>query len=511
MDQLLAINASSDRPWAFRGSEDALRDTLSAAVQARARSANENSLAKEEGHFALYWRPYCNLQKTPYVRPDVRQLSYDETILEEAWWGAAVLWIHQRMPSRAGVVGAALPASSLQVLRNIRRAHKRDGINTVSLQAAAQATDGLLRAFLAEHGPLALVPKRKEPLTNSEIHDIFDLWGYITVGKKSVLLDWSDPEYSSLLAMFHLLAQTGMRKAEVSLPAKAKFDKTRLSMKNIRWRIGADVYDALTPALFERLQREGGYALLRPPPSKADPFSLHWGPSTIYLRYSATAKINAARELAREELRRAVKPAERESAPLFIDGTGGAWRHERLTATFHALVVAVRGEHRAAQVSMHSWRVYLACALMAQGAPPATIQCMLRWRSDDALRIYARINDYKYAEWLAAAAGADISSVRTTTSAVDALSMPPDPGTLAAAMRGAAEETRAGSAEAGFQSEWVRRAAAALDVAVADAKHTYPEVDAYQRVQALQEGMGGLLLDAQRADAEDDAATPTLG
>ena len=111
------------------------------------------------------------------------------------------------------------------------------------------------------------------------------------------------------------------------MPPKAKFDRSRLSMLNVRWRIGGRICDYLTPALYVRLQTEGGYALLRPPPSKADPFSLHWGPCTIYLRYSATEKINAARELAREEMRRAVDPSLRESAPLFVTSEGVAWRH----------------------------------------------------------------------------------------------------------------------------------------------------------------------------------------
>ena len=238
--------------------------------------------------------------------------------------------------------------------------------------------------------------------------------------------------------MFHTLAQTGMRKAEVSLPPKAKFDRSRLSMLNVRWRIGGVIYNHLTPELHMRLLREGGYALLRPPPSKADPFSLHWGPCTIYLRYSATEKINAARELAREEMRRAVDPSMRESEPLFVTEEGKAWRHYELATTFRAIIVAVSGEERAKQVSMHSWRVYLACALLAKGASFATIQSMLRWRSEDALRIYARINDFKYADWLSAAQGASISSVRTTTAAVDMLSSPPDPGTLAGSIRDAA-------------------------------------------------------------------------
>ena len=55
---------------------------------------------------------------------------------------------------------------------------------------------------------------------------------------------------------------------------------------------------------------------------------------------------------------------------------------------------------------MHSFRIYLACALLEAGASNGTIQSMLRWRSDEALKIYARINDYKYADWLTKASQA---------------------------------------------------------------------------------------------------------
>ena len=285
----------------------------------------------------------------------------------------------------------------------------------------------------------------------------------------------------------------------------APFDKSRLSMRNVRWSIGGVVYDELTPELYARLCAEGGYALLRPPPSKADPFSLHWGPCTIYLRFSATEVINAARELAREEIRRRVPLSERESAPLFVKADGGAWRHAELAKTFDDIMVAVRGPARAAQVSMHSWRVYLACALLSKGASFATIQTMLRWRSEDALRIYARINNFAYADWLTSAQGASVSSVRTPRH----LPPPTPPGTVAgtlreaAAMQAAAET--AGAPEAGFQHEWRRRAAEAVDVAVreAHAEETQPEYDAYHRVATLSNSMGSLILAAQRADEEE--------
>ena len=70
---------------------------------------------------------------------------------------------------------------------------------------------------------------------------------------------------------------------------------------------------------------------------------------------------------------------------------------------------------------------------------------MLRWRSDEALKIYARINDSQYTAWLAKAAHAEVTSVRSHTAlreAMTAAQLGPD-------------------ATAGFQCEWLRRAAGA--------------------------------------------------
>jgi hypothetical protein len=228
------------------------------------------------------------------------------------------------------------------------------------------------------------------------------------------------------------------------------------------------------------------------------------------LRFDATETINAARELAREELRRQVPLAEREAAPLFVTADGSAWRHAALAKVFDDIIVAVCGVDRAKQVSMHSWRVYLACALLAKGASFATIQTMLRWRSEDALRIYARINNFVYADWLSSVQGASVSSIRTTTGAVGQLAGPPEPGTLAGAVREAAamqaaSESAVGAPVAGFQREWMHQAAQAVDSAVRSAhtQEAQPEIDAYNRVATLSHSMTALILAAQRADADD--------
>ena len=190
-----------------------------------------------------------------------------------------------------------------------------------------------------------------------------------------------------------------------------------LALKNVCWLIGGVIYSAPTEEQLRSLA-QGDYALLTPPPSKADQFSLHWGASTIYLAYypSEAAHPTCA---AREELRRQIPAAKRADVPLFVREGDAPWRHGQLSDTFSEMMGVVCGSAEAAKpYSIHSFRVYLACALLSAGASSGTIQTMLRWRSDDALRIYARINDYKYSEWLDRTAVATVSSVRTTTQAM---------------------------------------------------------------------------------------------
>ena len=50
--------------------------------------------------------------------------------------------------------------------------------------------------------------------------------------------------------------------------------------------------------------------------------------------------------------------------------------------------------------SLHSFRIYLACALYAAGCPNDRIMAILRWRSEEALAIYARMNDAERTGWV---------------------------------------------------------------------------------------------------------------
>ena len=86
------------------------------------------------------------------------------------------------------------------------------------------------------------------------------------------------------------------------------------------------------------------------------------------------------------EALRKVAPAEaRKGAPLFINFQRSVWRHTQLTEIFRLMLLLVGvPANQIRNYSMHSWRIYLACALLAAGASKGTIQALLRWRSEVA-------------------------------------------------------------------------------------------------------------------------------
>eukprot|EP00965_Chrysotila_dentata_P110941 3666778-Pleurochrysis_carterae.AAC.1 len=84
-------------------------------------------------------------------------------------------------------------------------------------------------------------------------------------------------------------------------------------------------------------------------------------------------------------MRRGVRGEERRLAPVLVDDRGEPWRKERLDRAFHAWLVLCFGEETAKKYSVHSFRIYLACALRAAGASESLIMEMLRWSTADAL------------------------------------------------------------------------------------------------------------------------------
>ena len=465
-----------------------LRRVLHDFLQATHWAAPRTTLNSESSAWDRYWVPYTKALGIDTIRSDMPAHSgadADGFALECAYVAGALPWIMMRMEPAKGSTAPPKPTSGLKVLGHVRRVHlKRYHFpHFVPLTAAVMTCDGLCKRYIEVNGPDALTPNRKEALTNEIIGDIVDLFYTSTkVGRRTI--DSNSTAWTSVFAMYHLAAQTGMRKAEMTKAAGDKWTRKEVAMTNVRWLINGTVYDYLTPALADQLTDGRDYCLFTPPLSKADQLGLHWGASTIYLRYSKHDKICAARMLAHLELLRKVKPDKRADTPLFVDFTGAAFGAHAVADMFNKILLLVLPDPlHAKRFSMHSFRIYLACALLEAGASNGTIQTMLRWRSDEALKIYARINDFKYADWLTKASQAKVSNVRTTTLAENMKE------------RGLVE----GSNHAAFYDSWLRLAAkATVTASSADRIPLHESADVVLRLHRSQKEL--LLL----AEQEDD-------
>ena len=145
---------------------------------------------------------------------------------------------------------------------------------------------------------------------------------------------------------------------------------------------------------------------------KNDPYGEFYGSKPSKLEYNAGSHLGACKALVALELAAAVPPQARISTPLFGPSKGVEWHHDLITSVFKFLLVHACGltPKEAEGYSMHSFRIYLACALYAAGCPNDKIQAILRWKSDEALLIYARLNDSERSAWVQKAQSALVDS-----------------------------------------------------------------------------------------------------
>lgn len=294
---------------------------------------------------------------------------------ETVIWINALIYIYPRMKPAPGRTTHPKPSSAMAILQHVRRLHERLDIPVVSLKPCVRAMRRLIDEWVDEHGVEALQPQRKAALTPELIIRL------VAATHGDPMLSPADAAVWA--AMWHLLAQTGFRKAEVAIPEGVRHGARHLSWDNIKWCIGGKDYAALTPPLFN-VMGAGDVLIVRPPPSKADPWGLRWGVSPVYLPYSATAPICAARAMAALEIQCAPAVGKRSVTPLFATAGGQPLRRAAVSRQFDRWMAGIVADNPK-RYSVHSFRIFLATALAAQGASDARIQSMLRWASVDEL------------------------------------------------------------------------------------------------------------------------------
>ena len=168
-----------------------------------------------------------------------------------------------------------------------------------------------------------------------------------------------------------------------------------------QWKIGGD--ELRRPPKREELRtlQEGDGVLLKHGIAKNDPFGAYFAATPSFLAFRPGDERCACRALAEMELAAQIPPEQRATTPLFGPAPGEEFTHAQLDSALQLLLVEGAGvlEGDLHNYSVHSFRIFAACALLAANCPRWLIKRMLRWRGDESLEIYARVNDSEWADW----------------------------------------------------------------------------------------------------------------
>ena len=154
-------------------------------------------------------------------------------------------------------------------------------------------------------------------------------------------------------------------------------------------------------------------AILRPPRCKNDFDNTIFGPNPIYLPFDPADALNAATWLQKLELAFPCRGSQRNRRPVFFTDISAAkpMTHSTVdTYLRHFLILHLSAEE-ADQFSFHSFRIGFATALLAAGCSHETIQALVRWRSEESIRIYGRMDASTYGSLISKALTQNTQSI----------------------------------------------------------------------------------------------------
>ena len=379
----------------IRGASDEfLRGLLTAAMLAVEQRFAPSTRGQDRSYWRM-WTSWCDLVGTPPLRTNsaanegrIEHLHRREVALA---LGAFMTWA-----AEAEQRGYKIE-SMLNRLRGVARRHWAVTIRFVSLSLVVQAAQGLVREHIDAHGADSLRRRSKEPFDTAEIVAILNLpAGTCVAHGSSVVTVGENLEWQGVVVFINLFCTGGWRKEAIALGPKEAFGGRKLSLGEVTYRIGGVLHREPTVQQLLRITWND-LCYINPVPCKNDPDNSKFGSSPVPSRYHATQPICLVRELAKYEIMRmradpvGTAAARRKDLPLVLSPTGRSWSKAELSKFFDGLLRLVCSEERARQLSVHSFRVWLACALLAAGATPEQIMLMVRWSSEAARKLYARL------------------------------------------------------------------------------------------------------------------------
>ena len=365
------------------------------------------------------WEEFCrDVWSTPPLRADSGELF---NLNRERFLVAAfVVWLQSHDKIKSKIKGRSLPKPDTLMghAYAVRRVHVLNGRAFHQFWLAKH----VLRTFSARYCSLygSVAPTRKEPLSRPMLKRLLAVPSGLNIGRRRTLV-WDSWFGVNLAAAMAVASSGGFRKGELALQDGVDHTLTRMSRASLFWIIRGTIVRAPSAAQLRALQ-PGDKAGLLAGPCKNDPWGAFFAAHPLYFAYDPEDADNTAARLRTLILRCPVPAGRLRATPLFTSTSlFEPMRHRDLDCSLHALLVVVFGAQGAEKYSWHSFRVGLACALLAAGAPESTILALCRWRSASSLRVYARISFEDYTSWLRRAEAEDVRAIQGPN-------LPPLPG-----------------------------------------------------------------------------------
>lgn len=371
----------------FSGDKAALAPFLQRAAEHAVAGRKANTASIEDSHMHKYWLPFARKIK---VNPWLETPRTPQETLFQRWLFAAFLeHVRDTMQPRSAQDKAAKPQSSMAVLNNVIRVLERPGEQLAPRITAQSTLAGILLEHIENFGALSLVARRKRGLTNELIDclhqtpDGFNLPG--------ATLSWVSITGLSLRAAFNLLADTGMRNAEVGTN-----ETPSMTLAHVTYWLSGRMHAQPPPAY--RMKR-GDYAVVIPGVAKNDPWLENFAGDAIWLEYTGPGKRCTAQALFAMDVARNIRGEARTHAPLFVHEDGSPLKSTWLSSVFYKMMCAIVGEAEARHFSIHSFRIFVATALRKAGASHALIKSLVRWKNDESVDLYGKILPADFALW----------------------------------------------------------------------------------------------------------------
>ena len=297
----------------------------------------------------------------------------------------------------------------------VKRYHNLHGRRFDAFLLVKPVLRTLTTQYAQRYGPEALLPVRSEPFSGPMVRSL------VAATRTNLALGLRDfPVWGEGSWFFYTIrgaigtsARGGHRKGELVLQHDETFDATHLSWASLFFIIRGTIYRYPSVEQLTSMSK-GDLVGLLPGPCKNDPWGIYFGAHPIYYSFDPSDVASSGVLLRDMAVHCRPEASRLRSSPLFSLGpTYQPMRHRHLEAALLSLLLSIMSASEARKYSWHSFRIGLACALLAAGASDAIIMALCRWRSVSSLRIYARLNAEDYTRFIDDSSALNLTSVQS--------------------------------------------------------------------------------------------------